>query len=56
MSIARALIKCWQFFDYISAPKQIFKNQVINFFGINMRSAYAKFQPSSFKTEGGDKG
>jgi len=26
-----------------------------NFFGINMRSLYAKFQLSSFKTEGGDR-
>jgi len=39
-------------FDHISAPRQKLKNLVKGFFGINMRSLYAKFQPSSFKTEG----
>jgi len=32
------------------------KNLVGNILGINMRSLFAKFQPSSFKTEGGDRG
>jgi len=40
---------------HISAAKQYFKNLVGNYYGINMRSLNAKFQPSSFKTEGGVK-
>jgi len=36
----------------ISAPRQNFKNLVVNFYCINMQSLFAKFQPSSFKTEG----
>jgi len=47
-----SLIKFQQFFNPISAPRQTLKNLVVNFFGINMRSLCAKFQPSSFKTEG----
>jgi len=39
-------------FNHISAPRQKFKYDINNFLGINMRSLYAKFQPSSFKTEG----
>jgi len=36
-----------------SDPKQNFKNPLINFFGMNMKSLYAKFQLFSFKTEEG---
>jgi len=43
-------------FDHISAPRQKFKNLAGNFFNIKMRSLYAKFQPSSFKTEEEDRG
>jgi len=41
-------------FDHISGPypRQKFKNQVGSFFGINMKSLYTKFQPSSFLTVG----
>jgi len=38
--------------SHISAPRQKFKNLVSNFFDINMRCLYVKFQPSSFPTEG----
>jgi len=38
---------------HISALRQNFKNPLCSFFGINMKSLYAKFQLSSFKTEGG---
>jgi len=37
------LIKFWQFFDHISAPRQKFKSLVSSFFGINMKSLYTKF-------------
>jgi len=37
----------------ISAIRQNFKNLVGNFFNINTKSLYAKFQLSSFKTEEG---
>jgi len=33
-------------------PWQNFKNLLRNFFGINIRGLYAKFQVCSFKTEG----
>jgi len=33
-----------------------FKFCLVTFFGINMKSLYAKFQPFSFETEGGDRG
>jgi len=36
-----------------STPRQNFKNPLHNFFGINMRDPYAKFQLSIFKTEEG---
>jgi len=39
--------------NHISAARQNFKNPLGNFFGINMRSPYAKFQLSGFKTQGG---
>jgi len=42
-------------FDHISAPRQKFPYLIGNFFGINMKSLYTKFQPSSLKTEGGDR-
>jgi len=48
--------KSWlSFFNNISAPGQKFKNLVANFFTVNIRSLSGKFQPSSFKTEGGDR-
>jgi len=37
-----SLIKFWQFFP---APRQKYKNLLGNFFAINMRSLYEKFQP-----------
>jgi len=43
-------------FDFILAPRQKFKNLICSFFCINTRSPYAKSHPSSFKTEGGDRG
>jgi len=51
-----SFIKFWQFFDHISAAGRKLNNLVDNFFGIDMRSLYAKFQLSSFKTKGGDRG
>jgi len=48
-----SLTKFWQFFNHISTPGKIQK-LVDNFFGITMKSLCAKFQPSSFKFEGGD--
>jgi len=36
-----------------AALRQNFKNLLGNFFGINMKSLYAKFHLFSFKTEGG---
>jgi len=49
----------WLFIYKILAifwPLLLDKNLVGNILGINMRSLFAKFQPSSFKTEGGDRG
>jgi len=43
-----SLMKFWQFFNHISALRQILKNLVNDYLDINMR----KFQPSSIKTEG----
>jgi len=37
----------------ISATRQKIKKLAGSFFVINMKNLYAKFQPSSFKTEGG---
>jgi len=37
---------------HISVPRPDFKNSLGNFFGINMRCVHAKFQLSSFTTEG----
>jgi len=50
-----SFIKFWQFFNHFSTPNQKFKNLGWNFFGINFRILYAKLQPSSFKTEEGDR-
>jgi len=41
-----SLIKFGQFFTHISGPRCNFKKLVGSFFGINMRSHCAKFQPS----------
>jgi len=49
-------LKILQFFNHISTLRQKSKNLVGNFLSMNMRSLYAKFQPSSFKTEGGYRG
>jgi len=38
---------------HISASRQNFKNLIGNFLGINLTSLLAKFQPCSFKNEGG---
>jgi len=43
-----SLIKFWQIFNQLLDQK--LKNLVVNFFGINMRSLYAKFQLPNFKT------
>jgi len=48
--------KILEIFNPILALRQKLKNLVNNFVGINMRNLHAKFQPSSFKTEGGDRG